>query len=417
MAFFDALKEVEREDAEVPNHLRDASRDAEGFGHGEGYIYPHAYRDHWAAQQYLPTALRGRAFYMPSQSGYEGKIRDEVQRKRELQTAIILGETESEGELLSWSPSGRGREGWYKRLESGRSAVLLADRDALLGAFPIKRHDRILIPYADDGLLLWESLRRVPEGLCAALVSSETAKEALNGSMAMLEETEKPLIGVFPQSAGEPAAGMLLPGPAELETLFGVPEFDHIVLREPWRRIGSRAPAFSGTAAALEKLLCPGGKLAILASPPSLGQRISGLLKPFVSRTCPEKESLLLSLEKAEEAFFSPEETLFSSDVSAAENPEKYWTWNAEILEKALENAGFTVSGEVLSREEERPVGPENLNSWFDPAVSSWGAHMKNVLGEEAFAELKTLLGERITQGTITWRWKSLLVKGVKRPS
>ena len=62
MAFFDALKEVNREDAEVPAHLRDASRDAEGFGHGEGYVYPHAYRDHWAAQQYLPSALRGRTF-------------------------------------------------------------------------------------------------------------------------------------------------------------------------------------------------------------------------------------------------------------------------------------------------------------------------------------------------------------------
>ncbi|MDR0377255.1 MAG: AAA family ATPase, partial [Spirochaetaceae bacterium] len=48
MAFFDALTEVDREDAEVPNHLRDASRDKESFGHGEGYVYPHAYRDHWA---------------------------------------------------------------------------------------------------------------------------------------------------------------------------------------------------------------------------------------------------------------------------------------------------------------------------------------------------------------------------------
>jgi putative ATPase len=75
MAFFDALAEVDREDAEVPNHLRVPSRDAESFGHGEGYIDPHAYRDHWAAQQYLPTALRGRTFYMPSIVGYEEKIR------------------------------------------------------------------------------------------------------------------------------------------------------------------------------------------------------------------------------------------------------------------------------------------------------------------------------------------------------
>ena len=66
MAFFDALSSVEKEDAEVPNHLRDSSRDAEGFGHGNGYLYPHAYRDHWVAQQYLPSELVGRVFYTPT---------------------------------------------------------------------------------------------------------------------------------------------------------------------------------------------------------------------------------------------------------------------------------------------------------------------------------------------------------------
>ena len=69
MAFFDALASVEKEDAEVPNHLRDSSRDAEGFGHGAGYLYPHAYRDHWVAQQYLPDTLSGRVFYNPSTQG------------------------------------------------------------------------------------------------------------------------------------------------------------------------------------------------------------------------------------------------------------------------------------------------------------------------------------------------------------
>src|SRR5690625_4309830 len=35
-AFFDALDAVQKErEAEVPNHLRDSSRDKEGFGHGE----------------------------------------------------------------------------------------------------------------------------------------------------------------------------------------------------------------------------------------------------------------------------------------------------------------------------------------------------------------------------------------------
>ena len=78
MAFFDAISCVEKEEAEVPNHLRDSSRDAEGFGHGAGYLYPHAYKDHWIAQQYLPDELSGRVFYNPSTQGYENTIRDDV---------------------------------------------------------------------------------------------------------------------------------------------------------------------------------------------------------------------------------------------------------------------------------------------------------------------------------------------------
>ena len=63
LAFFDALAAVEKEqEADVPNHLRDANRDTEGFGHGQGYLYPHAYRDHWVAQQYLPDVPAGQGF-------------------------------------------------------------------------------------------------------------------------------------------------------------------------------------------------------------------------------------------------------------------------------------------------------------------------------------------------------------------
>ncbi|MCB0050513.1 MAG: AAA family ATPase, partial [Caldilinea sp.] len=75
-AFFDALEQVGKEaDSGVPNHLKDGNRDKEGFGHGEGYLYPHAYRDHWVAQQYLPSSLQGKVFYQPSDQGYEAAIR------------------------------------------------------------------------------------------------------------------------------------------------------------------------------------------------------------------------------------------------------------------------------------------------------------------------------------------------------
>jgi putative ATPase len=402
MSFFDAKTEVEQEDAEVPNHLRDASRDKEGFGHGEGYIYPHAYRDHWAAQQYLPTALRGKIFYTPSRVGYEGKIREEVMRKRELQAAIVLGEngtSDADGEFLSWSASSKGREGWFKRLESGRSALLLSDRDAILGTgrFPgqrsIARHDRILIPAASDGLLLWESLRRAPEGLTAALVETPAAREALLRYAAGLDEIEQPLIAVRDKPG--------LPGRAEAETLFGCGQFDYIAAREPWRRgFAGAAPsdAFAAFADASKQLLDNGGDLSLLQSPPRLGERLSRVL----AGECAAPPDLTGRLEEAETAFFSGK--------GGGDIPDRL-SWDEETLKNAFTGAGFTVNLTVLEQKEERLLTGRDLGLWFDKEKSSWGSFVYKNLGKKDFETLRTLLAERVKQGPILWKWRSLLLK------
>ena len=73
-AYFEALSEVEKEDQEVPNHLKDASRDSKSLGHGKGYLFPHNFPGHWVKQDYLPAKLSGKIFYKPSEEGYEAKI-------------------------------------------------------------------------------------------------------------------------------------------------------------------------------------------------------------------------------------------------------------------------------------------------------------------------------------------------------
>jgi len=84
MAFFDALNTVARSASDdVPNHLRDASRDSKDLGHGKGYLYPHAYRDHWVAQQYLPDHLKGQVFYVPGDIGYERHVKERIERYRQ----------------------------------------------------------------------------------------------------------------------------------------------------------------------------------------------------------------------------------------------------------------------------------------------------------------------------------------------
>jgi putative ATPase len=410
MAFFDALKEVDREDAEVPNHLRDASRDAESFGHGEGYIYPHAYRDHWAAQQYLPSALRGRTFYLPSMVGYEEKIRETVLQKRELQAAVVLGSENpgtsiADSELLTWSPQAKGREGWYARLESGRSALLLSDRNAIFSAAAPSRQARILIPMANDGLLLWESLRRCPEGLSAALVNSETAREALLRYSSTMDQVEQPEIAVLENE--------LLPSPQQSGEWFSSPVFDHILIREPrfYARPGKKdtadppspEKAFARLADRAKELLEGGGRLILLCSPPLLGDRISRILREecggFIQGPSPAEK-----LREAEEAFFS-------TNVHKSSE----WNWSAADLSHAFESAGFQVKIETIDQKEDRLIGPKDIDAWFDQKKSRWGAFMGKNLETGDFSRIEDALRQRLQSGPLPWKWKSLLLLAIKQ--
>lgn len=75
LGYFDALKLIEEQGTQpVPVHLMDANRDAKGFGHGQGYLYPHQFPNHWVRQQYLPDEVAGKRFYQPSQEGREAQI-------------------------------------------------------------------------------------------------------------------------------------------------------------------------------------------------------------------------------------------------------------------------------------------------------------------------------------------------------
>ncbi|WP_255235494.1 AAA family ATPase [Salipaludibacillus sp. LMS25] len=71
-----ALDTVAKEkSADVPIHLRDSHyKGAAKLGHGDGYLYPHNYENHYVAQQYLPDHLKTRRFYEPSSNGYEKTV-------------------------------------------------------------------------------------------------------------------------------------------------------------------------------------------------------------------------------------------------------------------------------------------------------------------------------------------------------
>lgn len=92
MGYFEALKAVQGASSdEVPVHLKDPSRDRKGFGHGAGYKYPHAFREHWVVQQYLPDKLQGSYFYQPGDLGFERTVKEGIERLRKEQEEARRG--------------------------------------------------------------------------------------------------------------------------------------------------------------------------------------------------------------------------------------------------------------------------------------------------------------------------------------
>ena len=84
LAIGSAISDVEHSgNMEVPNHLKDSSRDSRALGHGKGYKYPHDFPDHFVVQQYLPDDIRDNVYYKPGDLGYEKAIAERLKVWRE----------------------------------------------------------------------------------------------------------------------------------------------------------------------------------------------------------------------------------------------------------------------------------------------------------------------------------------------
>ena len=89
MAYLEAADDVKKHGAlPVPLHIRNApTKLMKGLGYGKGYKYPHSFKDAVAEQDYLPDALKGRAYYKPTDRGYDKQIaqmmKDRKEKKKE----------------------------------------------------------------------------------------------------------------------------------------------------------------------------------------------------------------------------------------------------------------------------------------------------------------------------------------------
>ncbi|HEY1236582.1 MAG TPA: replication-associated recombination protein A [Candidatus Binatia bacterium] len=64
----------------VPLHLRNAPTPLmRKLGYGKDYQYAHDYEGHIVDQQHLPEELRNRRYYLPGESGYEKKLKEQLE--------------------------------------------------------------------------------------------------------------------------------------------------------------------------------------------------------------------------------------------------------------------------------------------------------------------------------------------------
>ena len=314
LGFFDALSDVEKEKSEeVPNHLRDASRDSEGFGHGEGYMYPHSYKDHWVAQQYLPTGLQGKIYYKPSDMGYESAIKDNVMLRREAQLEAVTEDLYMEN--LTFSPGDKARSRWAERALSGRSESLLRLMKRLYSGLDILRSDNVMVLNASHGLLLWPLMKKNPEGLSVAVVRNNEQKEIIEHFSSELDKLLRPVVIV---SEARSAFSAIEDG-----LQFGVIS---------GRNLLSRLESDRNILEAIKSRLEKDGKIALLESIPSLSSRLSD----FASEVYKDK------LRKAEKKIYSSDNPLTAWGKKELENavldifPEAYFEYEEDREDRYL---------------------------------------------------------------------------------
>ena len=456
MAFFDALSSVESEDAEVPNHLKDSSRDAEGFGHGSGYLYPHAYRDHWVAQQYLPDALMGRVFYTPSTQGYENEIRNDVLSRRELQIAAILekhdflqdseesavtgsknnfekisGEAEHSATAKSCAKSEFGENPisqWWinEHFKSGSSknpenltftpvnkyketALDKADKswqariDSNRAEILLQIRDimtQIAVLSRHDRSLIWNA----DDGLLLWEIARKTPEGATCG--VCRNENGKQILEQYSRTLGN-LDKPILEYPKEDESLVDMLElfaykgiiFDHVFFRNPFanlKGIKEFAELLKTAATKPEDIrpLADGFNIVIAQKIPCHGQRISQLIASQVlgNKLFEPYNSMLSKMEQAEKEFFGDRT-----------NP--LFNWDCDTIVQVFKDAGFNVAFQVETMIEKRRLTKREIANWFNLESSAYADAIAKAIGDASVAKLSSLL-ENASETTI-FNWET----------
>ena len=377
MGFFDALAAVEQEQQnDIPNHLKDANRDKKGFGHGANYLYPHAYRDHWVEQQYLPGSLQGRVFYQPSDLGKEAEIKTQVSRRREAQLAAQIEDMGATSmEMLTYSETDKQVERWLKRTISQAGQKLGEIRDRLFDLAQLQRHHLILDLNAKSGLLTWEALRQVPEGGVYACVSNQTEAEALKEQAATLPELLRPIVLI--------ANSNQLPSVLAKEAKDI--RFDCIMGRNALMLETDKVKVIKS----LIPWLSAEGALVLAETVPLHTQRLYELLQPAWLPS-----ELWEKLKLAESA-------IYEDDSDPMVN------WDGLDIKKDLEKVGLIVKVEQQRSHTSILITPALVERWFALTQTTprptYRQHLERMLTGDEVNLVQQVFSKYLCDRTVTW--------------
>ena len=368
LGFFDALKQVRASSRQqVPAHLRDAHRDGQAFGDGAGYRYPHAYAEHWVAQQYLPRDLQGQVYWQPGPRGWEGHLRLRLQERRAAQLAAAAETELEQGEVMSAGPDDPELERWLRRQAGAEGERLDALRQRFWQDAGIQRHERVLLLGARSLLWALDPLAATPEGEVVIAVPGSDELQRLEAQLQVLDALRRPRL--LTASERDPQVlGSQLEGP-----------FEWVGARQPFPGLDEAAVA--GWFEALDPALAPGVQWRLLFSQPCLGP--AGALLASSPKGGDGLAALLHELAAIEAPALAPEHAPVA------------------ISQRQLERRGLTVQRAVWEESLTLKMSAALVERWLAPG-SPWRHQVEQVGGRRLsggeLEQLRRAFTERLGQ-------------------
>lgn len=382
LGLFDALKVVRQaQKQQVPAHLRDGHRDGQAFGDGVDYRYPHAYVEHWVAQQYLPAALQGQVFWQPGAAGWEGQRQALLRQRRAAQLAAVAEQQEELGPFLSSSPEDPLLQRWLARQAAAEGERLDLLRQRFWGDRHPGRLDRVLVLQARSLLWALDPIREASEGGVWITVEHPEELERLEAQVQILDPLVQPQLMVVPPDRPQALGELLQPGG----------RFEWIVGRQP--NLPTDPQEWVAT---LSALAAPGAHLRLLFSQPRIGPATALL-------------SLLRSPGGANPAI---PPLLERAGVIEAEG-----LGQQKIVPpgwvSALEHQGWQLQQQAWEESLELPLAERLLERWFGARVpyraslvaAGWTPKEMEALQSLFTAHLGARLPQLLGHGVLEGRW------------